>query len=293
MIVRNAADLVGVSLSYHVALGLDRIVVVDNGSTDGTWERLRALAERLPIDLRQDDGPYRQAEMVNDAVQQAARGGADWVVPLDVDELFTAPRGLATVLGETDAAVLEARVVNFVQRRSRRKATPRCLLTMDRRPETPLGPVRAQTLVDAGRRALVEVEWNPSVIVRPSPGLWIEKGNHRVRDAAGATERTDDITVLHALLRARQVLEERADHARRLVEVGEPADYGWHLRGLPADEPGLDEVWEANSSHQGALEVAGVRRPLVRDRRLVEAVAPHVPSRLAALRAAAAAALRR
>jgi glycosyltransferase involved in cell wall biosynthesis len=293
MIVRDAADLVGVSLRHHAALGLERIVVVDNGSTDGTWERLQALAEQLPIDLRRDDGPYRQAELVNAAVRQAARGGADWVMPLDADELFVAPRGLATVLGETDAAVLEVGVVNFVQRRWRRRVSARCLLTMDRRPPTPLGPLRAQALVAAGRRALVEVEWDPSVIVRPSPGLWIEKGNHRASNADGPTRRTGEITVLHAPLRARQALERRTDHGRRLAESGEPVDYGWHLRGLPTDQPGLRQVWEANSSRRGALDVAGVRRPLVRDRRLVEAVAPHVPTRGEALRDRVRSALRR
>jgi glycosyltransferase involved in cell wall biosynthesis len=284
MIVRDAVDLVGVCLRHHVALGLERVVVVDNGSTDGTWECVRDLSRRLPIDVRRDDGPYRQAEMVNAAVQEAAAGGADWVMPIDVDEFFVAPRGLATVLGETDAAVVEVGVVNFVQRRSRTTATPRGLLTMDRRPEVPLAPLRAQPLVEAGRRALVEIEWDPSIIVRPSPGLWIEKGSHRASNAEGAIERTVDMTVLHAPLRARDVLESRLEHGRRLEEAGEPPSYGWHLRQLPTDRHGLAELWAANSSDRGALDVAGVRRPLVRDRRLAEAVAPHLPSRLGALR---------
>jgi hypothetical protein len=293
MIVRNAVDLVGVNLRHHLALGLERVVVVDNGSTDGTWEALQALARRLPIDLERDEGPYRQAEMVNAAVRRAARDGADWVMPLDSDEFFVAPRGLSTVLEETAAAVVEVGVVNFVQRRWRRKATARCLLTMDRRPEVPLAPLRAQALVDAERRGMVEVEWPPSVIVRPSADLWIEKGNHRARDADGPTERTSEITVLHAILRARQALERRTDDGRRLESAGEPPAYGWHLRNLPSDPDGVDRLWAANSSRRDALEVAGVRRPLVRDRRLVETVRPHVPSRTRLLADCVSSTLRR
>lgn len=278
MIVRNAADLVEVNLRHHLAAGVERFVVVDNASTDGTWERLRSLARELPLDLSRDEGTYRQAEMVNGAVREAAAGGAEWVIPVDADEFFVAPRGLGDVLAEIDAAVVEVGVVNFVQRQRQRQATPRALLTMDRRPEVPLAPLRAQALVDAGRRALVEIEWEPSVIVRPSPELWIEKGNHRV-SGAGPAERSDEITVLHAPLRARDALAQRSDHGRRLAEAGEPASYGWHLRRLPADADGMEEVWRANSSRHGALEVAGVRRPLVRDDRLADAVRPHLPRR--------------
>lgn len=283
MIVRNAVDLVEVNLRHHLALGLERIVVVDNGSTDGTWELLQALSKRLPIVLDRDDGPYRQAELVNDAVRRAAADGADWVVPIDADEFFVAPRGLSTVLAETSAAVVEVGVVNFVQRRRQRESSPRGLSTMVWRPEVPLVPLRAQALVDAGRRALVEVEWDPSIVVRPSPGLWIEKGNHRATNAAGPTERTEAITVLHALLRSRRALEQRLEHGRRLAEADEPEAYGWHLRRLPTDPPGLEEVWAANSSVRGSLSVGGVRRPLVRDRRLADAVAPHLPSRFGSL----------
>lgn len=283
MVVRDAADLVQVNLMHHLALGLERIVVIDNGSRDGTWERLRALSRRLPIDLTADPGPYRQAELVNAAVQDAARGGAEWVLPIDADEFFVSSRGLAEVLADTQAAVLEVQVVNFVQRRRRRKPTPRGLLTMDRRPEVPLASLRARPLVHAGRRALVEIEWEPSIIVRPSPALWIEKGNHRACNADGPTERRKDVTVLHAPLRARAVLAERAEHGRRIVEAGEPTSYGWHLRDLPTDRRSTRALWAANSTLGGSLHVGGVRRPLVRDRRLADAVAPHVPSRLDAL----------
>jgi len=286
MIVRDAVDLVGVNLRYHVAAGIERIVVVDNGSTDGTWACLQDLAQRLPLDIRRDPGPFEQTRLVNAAIQQAGRGGAEWVIPIDVDEFFMAPRGLATVLAEIDAPVVEAKVVNFVQRRWRRRPTPRALLTMDHTPEVPVGSVRAAVLLDARRRGLVEIEWEPSVIVRPSPALEIGRGNHSTTNAGGPTRRTSEIVVLHAPLRAMGVVRKRLDHARRLDEAGIPAGYGWHLRGMPRQHRARRTLWRANSTWRGALSAAGVRRPLMRDTRLVDAVAPHMPPRWARLRRA-------
>ena len=120
MVVRDAADLIRVNLLHHLGLGLERMLVVDNGSADGTLERLERLSRQLPIDLRVDPGPFRQEELTNLLVAEARRQGADWVVPIDVDEFFVARASLPQVLGASEAGALRIEVVNFVQRRGRR-----------------------------------------------------------------------------------------------------------------------------------------------------------------------------
>ena len=251
MLVRNAVDLVEVNVRHHLGQGIERMLVIDNGSTDGTSRELRRLAARFPVSVRRDDGPFRQAEMVNALVQEAGRGGADWAIPIDADEFFVAPGGVAAALRDVDAAVVEAEVTNFVQRRDRRRRSPRALLTMDHRPEVPVAPLRARPLVAAGRRSVVEAQWDPSVIVRPAPGLWIEKGNHVVTGASGPVVRSDAIHVLHAPVRARAALARRADHGRRLREAGEPAELGWHVRALAGHLEPIDRLWRASSQREG------------------------------------------
>ena len=44
IIVRNGVDIVRLNLLYHLSLGVDRMFVVDNGSTDGTDRVIRQLS---------------------------------------------------------------------------------------------------------------------------------------------------------------------------------------------------------------------------------------------------------
>jgi uncharacterized protein (DUF934 family) len=44
LIVRDEADVITRNLAYHARCGFDQFIVMDNGSLDGTRERLEALA---------------------------------------------------------------------------------------------------------------------------------------------------------------------------------------------------------------------------------------------------------
>ena len=87
--VKNEEDVVEAFVRHTVAL-VDRLVVVDNASTDGTLQILRALEqEGLPLAIESDPeiGFYqwrRSTRLMRHAVDEL---GADWVMPLDADEL--------------------------------------------------------------------------------------------------------------------------------------------------------------------------------------------------------------
>ena len=277
MVVRNAADIVRVTVLHHLALGLDAVLVTDNGSTDGTREALAALAADRPLTLRDRPGAYDQTRLMDELLDAARADGADWVVPFDVDEFLVCPRGLPGVLAETEAEALEVPVVNFVQRRRVRRSSARALLSMDHRPAAPPPRAEAQALVTAGERALVERPWEPTVIFRPRPGTGLAIGNHAVTGTDAPAVATDEITCLHAPLRSRAQLAYRREHAARLAAVRDDPELGWHVRALAAALGESERaVWRANSNARGHLRVGGRRRPLVRDTRLRDAVAPFV-----------------
>ena len=96
--VRDEVDIVRLCVLHHLTAGCERILVVDNGSSDGTTTVLRRLAKRTPVSWTFDPGPYAQDELMTGLVGEAARAGADWVLPLDADEFWTGEADLRAAL---------------------------------------------------------------------------------------------------------------------------------------------------------------------------------------------------
>jgi hypothetical protein len=90
---RNEADILGAQLSFHLNAGVDFVVAIDNGSTDGTTEILESYAREGYVSFTRDPDVYHEAEWVTHMARRAATEfGADWVVNSDADE-FWWPRG--------------------------------------------------------------------------------------------------------------------------------------------------------------------------------------------------------
>lgn len=94
--VKNEIDIIEAFVRHTTAL-VEHLVVLDNGSTDGTLDVLGALrAEGLPIDIVEDRsiGQYQWRRMTGLMHEHAVkRYQADWVVPLDADEFVVVPAG--------------------------------------------------------------------------------------------------------------------------------------------------------------------------------------------------------
>ena len=94
LLVRDERDIVEDHLAFHLAAGVDLVIVTDHASSDGTEEVLARYERdgRVPV-FREPEGPFRQREWVTRMARLAAtEHGADWVVTSDADE-FWWPRG--------------------------------------------------------------------------------------------------------------------------------------------------------------------------------------------------------
>ncbi len=276
MIVRNEADIVRVNVLHHLALGVDRFLIVDNGSEDGTDQILHDLSLSGRVSFTRYSGPWRQAEITTQLALEAFRRGADWVIPIDADEFWYAPGGdLRGVLTESAAGALGVKVVNFVQRRQQQEASPDALLHMTGRAPEPVGPLdRVQELVCTRANAFVEMMYPPKWMSRASLALHIGVGNHEVMGVLGPLEDTDAVVCLHAPLRSRSVFEAQVGHAKRAVEAGNLKTWHWERWKRLAERGESDLEWRSNSYEEGCLDVYGVAHPLVVDLRLRDLAAP-------------------
>ena len=95
MMVRDEADIIAATLEHHLAEGIDRILVTDNASVDGTREILADYARVAPVTVF-DDPEHRkqQAEVVTRMARAAAtEHAAEWVINGDADEFVLARSG--------------------------------------------------------------------------------------------------------------------------------------------------------------------------------------------------------
>lgn len=280
--IRNEADIIRLNVLHHLSLGVDRMLIVDNGSTDGTDEVLQQLsAEYAELRWSRDDGSFLPSRVMTSLARQAFRDGADWVVPIDADEFWYARGGdFRGVLQESKAAVLRAQAVNFIQRRSQRESDPDALLYMTMRTASPVGPPdRGQDLVEAHQIAFVEKVYPQKCISRPTEEIYIETGHHSISGVDGPRRRTDDVVCLHAPMRSRAALEERVRSSRRAAEAGRKLGQGRNRRRLMElkERAAIDLEWAANSYEDDHLDVYGERHPVVFDPRLRDAVSPFIP----------------
>jgi hypothetical protein len=90
LLVRNEADIIEANLDYHLAQGVDFVVVTDHGSSDGTDELLRRYEQDGSVAVLREEGEeHHQSVRVTRMAQLAlSRHDADWVIHNDADEFW-------------------------------------------------------------------------------------------------------------------------------------------------------------------------------------------------------------
>lgn len=89
-LVRDEVDVLGHTLDGALRWA-HTIYVIDNGSSDGSWELLQAYTKRYPqvVLVGRDYGGFRNSlrgEVVNSVIRDAKKG--DWWCRLDADEIY-------------------------------------------------------------------------------------------------------------------------------------------------------------------------------------------------------------
>lgn len=91
LFVQNDADDIGWWMAYHLALGFDALIIIDDHSIDGTWEIIQSATGLYPIEAQRavENNGTLYAERRSEAFAQAiafCRSRFDWAICLESDE---------------------------------------------------------------------------------------------------------------------------------------------------------------------------------------------------------------
>lgn len=92
-IMKNEAMNIDEWVSHYLQVGADRIVLIDNGSTDDTFAKAEAWVRRGAVDLISRPQRHRQSDHYLSAFNTFIRGKYEWLLVADLDEFWFCPDG--------------------------------------------------------------------------------------------------------------------------------------------------------------------------------------------------------
>lgn len=90
LLCRNEEDIIAENILFHLAHGVDHLVITDNGSEDATVEKITAFSDTGKITLLHEDRhDHDQAAWVSRMAEIAVEHcHADWLIHADADEFW-------------------------------------------------------------------------------------------------------------------------------------------------------------------------------------------------------------
>ena len=255
LLVRDEEDIVADNLDFHLAQGVDEVIVTDNGSVAGTLLILRASAARgLVRIIVEPTDDYSQGRWVTRMARMAAtEHKADWVINNDADEFWWPRAGTLRTLFEGlggDVGAVVGHRTNFVPRPE------------DDRPYWERMTLRERESLNPVGKPLP-----PKLAHRAHPEIVVVQGNHRIKGPDVGSELDDgSIEILHFPMRSYAQFENKIVKGGRAYarnkELPEKTGRTWRQ---------LYETWEQGrlpAHYEASVVAEAARKDLLEDTRL-------------------------
>jgi hypothetical protein len=168
LLVRNEEDIVRENILYHLNRGVDKLIVTDNNSEDGTLDILYEFEKQGVIDLiHEKEDNYTQSKWVTRMAAIAMeKYNADWLIHSDADEFWWPAEGdlkdvLATVPPEFKVIVVPRN--DFIPR-----------------PEPDGALFERMIIKNLKSLNHIGMPLPPKVCHRAIPGVIVAQGNHKL-----------------------------------------------------------------------------------------------------------------
>ncbi len=269
LLVRDEEDVLEDNLRYHLAQGVDQVIITDNCSSDSTPEILERLGRsgRVRV-LREPRDDYSQAVWVTRMARMAyAEYAADWVINNDADEFWWPKEGnLKTTLEQIppDYGVVRVPRSNFPPRPG---DDGRPLARMQYREVRSLNPLGDPL--------------PPKACHRGHPDIEVAQGNHALEGCGFAClPASEPIIIFHFPMRSYAQFENKIVKGGRALERNRQLPYGTSItwrelyKLFLAGE--LPAYYQKHLLDDSRLERGLASGELVRDLRLLHFLADRV-----------------
>jgi glycosyltransferase involved in cell wall biosynthesis len=223
-------------LDWHLDLGIDLILAMDGGSTDGSRETLEKYTKTgqvvwFPLPER-DMSKYSAF----DELAALARDlyGADWVILCDVDEfLCTTGVDLQTILADAERdgitlLTVPRRTMTGLPLQPGKRATETLTLRIDR----PVEPTHEQLVSWNLPAPFGFLEVGGHVAVRASAFAQYGAGAHVATTTWGTHSTSDELYILHYAVRGFESLCAKVHNTKAWLDDNKhlAPGWGWHWR---------------------------------------------------------------
>lgn len=210
LLVRNEEDIIRENILFHLNMGVDKIIVTDNNSEDGTMDILHDFVNQGVVDLiLEPEDNYDQWKWVTRMAHKAmAEYAPDWLIHSDANEFWFPTAGnLKSVLATVPDEFPTLRV-------PRNDFIPR--------PENDENLFERMIIKDLQSINHIGKPLPPKMCHRPIPGVIVAQGNHKLKfpENLPAFE-IPELEILHFPMRSYKQFENKISFGGAALERNE------------------------------------------------------------------------